>query len=177
MGALKRGIQEFLAGQLVSEENQRLLWATTFALMLLTTACATDVTQQEAWRDPELGSLVISTPSWEGQYYEAEVPDTLDLTERAELGISAITSLLNPDYDYTQFTFVDYRTDPPAAIMGHGGLTNLNPKWMESLPLLRIMTGSTHNWEIDPHLVESLVHITGKDGLAYQASRAPRSFL
>ena len=171
-----RGIQGFLAGQLMSEKSQHLFWATTFALMLLSTACATDATRQEDWRDPELKSLVISAPSWEGQYYEAEVPDTLDLTERAELSISAITSLLNPSYDYTQFTFVEYRTDPPAAIMGHGGLTNLNPKWMESLPLLRIMTGSTQNRDIDPRLVESLVHITGEDGLAYQPPEHPGAF-
>ena len=128
------------------------------------------------WRDPKLKNLTIPSPEIEGESYEATVPDTLDLNDPAVLSIHGMTSMLNPEFGYTQYTSVDFRAIPPFMWMGDGGLTNLNPKWMEALPLLRIMSGSTLNQEMDGHLAESLVHITGRDGLSYQPPEYPGAF-
>ena len=42
----------------------------------------------------------IAVPRFEGERYEAEVPDTPDLAERAQLSIHAITRMLDPKRDY-----------------------------------------------------------------------------
>jgi hypothetical protein len=38
-----------------------------------------------------------------GRYYEATVPDTLDLAERAKLAIHALTEALNPESGYSPY--------------------------------------------------------------------------
>ena len=38
-----------------------------------------------------------------GKYYEAEVPDTLDLAERGELTPNSVIGSIEPDRDYLQF--------------------------------------------------------------------------
>ena len=103
------------------------------------------------WRDPRLKALHLTVPAFRGRYYPAEIPDTLDLTDRARLSVNAMTRLLNPQYDYTQFQVAELRSSPPVLILAAGGLTVLNPKWAEALPLMRMMTGSTENADIDHH--------------------------
>jgi hypothetical protein len=110
--------------------------------------------------------IAIPVAPYPGERYEALVPDTLDLVDHANLAINVLTSCLAPEYDYEQYDFLDFRVNPPLLKLG-GGLINLNPKWAEALPRLRVMTGSKHNLDIDGKLIGSLVHITGKDGLCY----------
>ena len=42
----------------------------------------------------------VTLPGYEGQRYEARVPDTLDLQERAALAIHGLTSTTDPESDY-----------------------------------------------------------------------------
>ncbi len=153
-----------------------LLFALTFHSKAEPTESAAESAPMEEWRDPVFKSARIAAPMLKGEYYEAEAPDTLDLIERAEYSINALTRLLEPKYDYTQNSFVEFRADPPTLIMGHGGLTNLNPKWMESIGLMRLMSGSTTNIERDGRIVESLIHNTAPDGLTYQPVDHPGAF-
>jgi hypothetical protein len=112
------------------------------------------------WRDPRLRDIVVTSPDYKGEYYDALVPDTLELTELAALSINAMTRLVNPEYDYAQYIFAELRADPPVLIMGGGAFTNLNTRYMESLPLVRMMTGSTFNRDVSAHIVEGLWHRT-----------------
>jgi len=154
--------------------------ALVLGLALIASACFTGqghaADTEPEWRDPEFKNARIKSPPLKGKYYEAEIPDTLELTRHAEFSINALTRLLEPKYDYTQFSFCEFRSDPPTLAMGHGGLTNLNPKWMEALPLMRIMSGSKFNLERDGKLVGSLVHNTAPDGVTYQPIDHPGAF-
>src|SRR5262249_16791153 len=44
-------------------------------------------------------------PARIGSYYDAEVPDTLDLAERARLGLNHFTSIIIEDLDYPEMYY------------------------------------------------------------------------
>jgi hypothetical protein len=135
---------------------------TAIILFTLMTGCSL----AEDHLDTTLPSEVPVVP-YEGERYEAMVPDTLDLVDHARMALNVLTSNLNPEYDYEMYTYSRFAHNPPVMEMGHGGLLNLAAKWLEAIPGLRVMSGSTINAEIDAKFMASLVHITGKDGLCY----------
>ena len=69
----------------------------------------------------------------EGERYEAEVPATLDLAERAKAAVEVMTA----DRQYSW-----------------GKLTIKGSKWSEAMPLLRLMTGSELNLSKDRESLE-----------------------
>jgi len=149
-------------------------------IYLLAAATATAETAHAAasekeWRHPDLKDIQITVPPLVGEVYEAEVPDTLELGNRAALALNGITRMLNPEYSYAQYTYADLRHNPPYMAM-EAGITNLNPKWIEALPLLRIMSGSVQNSDIDHLMIEGVFENTGIDGLTYQPPDHPGAF-
>ena len=52
-------------------------------------------------------------PSYEGERYEALVPDTLDLQERARLAIHAMIEATDPLADHEPYFLVFFRNNPP----------------------------------------------------------------
>jgi hypothetical protein len=119
------------------------------------------------WIDWSLPRSVSVVP-FEGERYEVEVPDTIDLVDHANYAINMATRLWVPEWGYEQLFDIRMDTNPPLMEVGHGGLTNCGPKVIEALPMLRVMTGSTYNIEVDDDAMMSIVRITGKDGLCYQ---------
>jgi hypothetical protein len=106
-------------------------------------------------------------PSYRGMRYEDTVPDTLDIAERAKLGINVLTSITDPKADYEIYWLVDFSRNPP--VMSHDfndWVTNCEGL-MEALPLLRHATGSSLNDEVDPVWMKSLLQSIGPDGLVY----------
>ena len=110
----------------------------------------------------------VPVKSFDGVYYDAEVPDTPDLAEHAHYAINQATRLWAPEWGYEQLFGVNMSVNPPILEMGHGGLLNCGPKVIEALPMLRTMTGSTYNIEVDGKAMGSILMVTGKDGLCYQ---------
>ena len=53
-------------------------------------------------------------PRYTGQSYEAMVPATLDIAERAWLAVNALTETTDPDYDYEIYWIVDLLAEEPA---------------------------------------------------------------
>jgi hypothetical protein len=125
------------------------------------------VSSSEGYLDDTLPKTIKSAP-YKGIRYKIEIPDTVELVDHAHHAINALTRLLDPEHDYEQYTCLFFDSNPPVGELGHGGLLNLNPKWLEALPMLRVMTGSTFNIDVDDKLMGSLLHVTGKDGLCYQ---------
>ncbi len=108
----------------------------------------------------------IKVPGYRGQYYKAVVPATLDLAERARLAVHGLTAMTNPNIDYEQFFTVCHMSQPPAMdhnasdMHGHG-------KFMEVLPLMRLMSGSRQNMHVEKRWMEVLLMMQGEDGLYY----------
>ena len=101
----------------------------------------------QAWaeRSAEVAESNVLDPP-KGESYQAEVPDTLDLAERAVLAIQPLTEY--PDL--------------------MGGDNACAPKMFEALPLLRGMSGSSKNSELEQgNLNKYILSRLGEDGLLY----------
>lgn len=127
-------------------------------------------------RDPDAGagcSLDYITPdapapalpAYSGQYYDALVPATLDLGERAKLCVNALTEPLDPEYDYELYWIADLLGDPPA--MYHTLDDHVQSKFLQALPLNRIASGSRQNLQVERALLHVSLKMQGPDGLLY----------
>ena len=112
----------------------------------------------------------IALPHFEGERYEVEIPDTLDLAERAGLAIQAITRMVDPKRNYALYCHAWFNRRPPViALSDSDGLDGgaCAAKHLEALPLLRLMSGSIYNLEVDREYMQSRLRITGEDGIVY----------
>lgn len=108
----------------------------------------------------------VSVRPAQGRFYEANVPDTLDLAARADLAIHALTHTVNDHQDYEMYFLADMYCDPP--VMWHtGDAVNCQYKMMEALPLLRLVTGNRNRLVVDQRWKEVSLQLIGPDGLAY----------
>ena len=116
----------------------------------------------------------IAYPPFEGDYYEAMIPDTLDLAERCALAVHGLTATADPAADYEcycwmgKFREVDQggvKTGILAMEHSYNDYNGLQPKWIEALPLLRTASGSMENIDVDQRMMEILFYMTDKEGL------------
>ena len=103
--------------------------------------------------------------TYPGRRYEALVPDTLDLQDRAALGINGITGPTDPDADYEIYFIAYFGRNKP--IMEHSLDVDCQAKLQESLPLLRLVSGSDLNCHVDPCWMRVMLQMQGPDGLLY----------
>ncbi len=94
----------------------------------------------------------MSRPKAIGQYYEATVPDTLDLAERMRLSLNAITRCVAgppanpfPPTRYLCNHFIDVGRYPPKVLRN----VDIYGKYLLGARLARIATGSEENREVD----------------------------
>lgn len=81
----------------------------------------------------------------EGTRYFADVPDTLDLVENAKLVINALTRCTNPDDSAINYFYGSATRNPPVMFYADG----LTSKFPEGLSLMRYLTGSSFNTQVD----------------------------
>ena len=108
----------------------------------------------------------VRLPPYKGERYEATVPDTLDLAERARLAVNALTEPTNPLADYELYNTVSFRTNPPSMEM-HCWYPTLLPKFMWALSMMRLMSGSEQNLQVERRWMEVALKMQGPDGLIY----------
>ncbi len=95
--------------------------------------------------------------------YEAEVPDTLDLAERAGLAVNSLTGAADPERNYETFQCLHYDTNPPHFTHNTGG--PCLAKAIHVLPLMRKMSGSTLHSDYDSKMVDALLTDIDENGL------------
>lgn len=117
------------------------------------------------------GKNAIGVCKEPGDHYEAMVPDTLDLSQMARLAINALTRTLDPARDYEMYFVSEFQQNPPRLYHDWCGIF-LAGKYLECLPLMRVMSGSSYNIDIDGKLMESYMHGIGADGLYYAPTEA-----
>ena len=79
--------------------------------------------------------------AYAGAEYDARVPDTLDLADRAEWAINGIGGSIDPELHHQMYFRVEYAHNPPV-MTHHSADTTCDPKFGESFPMMRIMCGS-----------------------------------
>ncbi len=122
-------------------------------------------TERIGYISPEIPE--VSFPPYGGERYEALVPDTLDLAERADFLIHALTSAADPEADYEIFIGSCLNLNPPRMQHKEADL-DLQPKYQEALPQLRAITGSDLNLDVDQKWAETLLRMQGEDGFVYR---------
>ena len=84
-----------------------------------------------------------------GERYQATVPDTLDLAERAAVALNGLGGMIDPSLGHHMFFAVKYCSNPP--YMSHFASSDYvcDPKFAQSLPMMRLMSGSRQHREIE----------------------------
>ena len=105
----------------------------------------------------------------EGKRYLTNVPDTLDLHENALLVINALTRCTNPDDSCETYFYGSAARNPPVMFKADG----LNSKFCEGLSLMRHLTGSTFNTQVDQRWREYFLEMfqKGSIGLTFTDAR------
>jgi hypothetical protein len=101
------------------------------------------------------------------QRYEAEAPHTLDLAARADIALNALTGALDPARSYELYFTAHFHCQPPVMTHEVSGLPTNNPKFAESLPMMRVMCGGESHADIERGMMDALVAAIGPDGLYY----------
>ncbi|MBI4586461.1 MAG: hypothetical protein HY717_20820 [Planctomycetes bacterium] len=109
-------------------------------------------------------SSAINRPKDPGAYYRVSVPDTLDLAERAWLGINHFTSIISEKDDCE----MRWGAGPTGmSPFNPSCLQACQPKAMEAMGMLRLMSGSQQNLELEARMLEMLASHVGEDGIYY----------
>lgn len=104
-----------------------------------------------------------------GTYYDATVPDTLDLVERARLSVHGLTSFLNSSQNYSPYHQAWFNVAQPLMTSrmafhqtDNSGVANWG-KIAQALVLTRQMSGSQENLDIDPQTLRGMVDFVPED--------------
>jgi hypothetical protein len=92
-----------------------------------------------------------------------QTPDTLDLADRGAAAINALTGPLDPAYNYEMYFTATLSSAPPEMQHESTGLAANNPKFLESLPRMRVVSGSEQALEIERGLVRGLGNSAATD--------------
>jgi hypothetical protein len=104
----------------------------------------------------------------EGRYYDVEAPETLDLAERARLGLGYFDAITDEKLHYEMYFGGDFDRNRPATMYPH--LTALGAcqlKALEAIAFERLMCGSTANLDREARMVDMLLSMQGDDGLLW----------
>ncbi len=96
-------------------------------------------------------------PPCHGDRYEDQVPDTLDIAERCELGVNCLTGITDPSADFEIYWTADFFRNPPVMMHDFNDWRQNVEGMMESLALLRLATGSDLNSHVDRVWAETLL--------------------
>ena len=99
----------------------------------------------------------------EGTAEKSTAPDTLDLAERARLAVHGIMGSIDPDL-LTMYGLIFYATPRPHQSHWASAENTCDPKFGESLPLLRTMCGSEEGLDLQERYLAAMLNRV-QDGL------------
>src|SRR3954453_6018556 len=139
-------------------------WAFTPALFAREKATQWKPGDPIGYISPDAGKVKLKPYS--GDKYEAKVPDTLDLAERARIAINALTEVTNSQEDYEIYNTNTFATNPPSMQM-HCWYPTILPKFIWAVSMMRTMSGGEQNEQVDQRWLEVALKMQGPDGLIY----------
>jgi len=102
------------------------------------------------------------------------IPDTLDLVERGRLAINGMLGSLDPDCDFEPCFLTYFDVHPAFMIHWSSMISGVLPKYVEAMPLLRLMSGSDQDRDIEKGMLDSIVTNISEDGLIYDRATPKR---
>ena len=125
------------------------------ALALPVTGIASFATEDTA--TPTVQPERHARPGW--------VPDTLDLVDRANLALNGLAGTL--DWERVPEFYFRVTLSPPEFIHDAISFCACGPKYWESFPMLRVMTGSNRFQDVQDRYAKYLLGSIEEDGLFY----------
>ena len=121
-------------------------------------------------RNPDIQYINPVIPSFQlpeigGSRYQAKVPDTLDLADRAALAVRALTVSTDPDTNAEMYCYIYFGAKPP--MMYHDLNDWCEYKWYAPSVLLRLACGSEQWMDVEWHRMANLLQMQAPDGLMY----------
>ena len=115
-------------------------------------------------------SIGSSTPTFDlppytGTRYTALVPDTYDIHERASAVQNVLTRAVDSDLDHRLYFSSELARNPP--MMWHAFWDICQTKFMQALPLIRLITGDESRIEVERAWLATALQQLGSDGLPY----------
>ena len=117
-------------------------------------------------------SDLFDVPAHTGQFTTAVFPDTLDLAERARLALNGILGTIDPDL-LTTWGLVHYNARRPHLSHWASAETLVDPKLAESITLMRIMSGSDQDLELEQRYRGAMLNRL-QDGLYWDLTNPRR---
>ena len=110
----------------------------------------------------------VELPSYSGQRYEIMMPDTLDLQDMACRGVNGLTGPTDPEADYEIYWRAAFSANREP-IMWHSDVGDIGTlgEFIEALPLLRVISGSSRNDHVEQRWLEVIRQMQGPDGLLH----------
>jgi len=103
-----------------------------------------------------------------------EAPDTLDLAEHGRLAINGLLGSLDPALDYECVFLSLFDVHPAYMLHWSSMVSGVMPKYMEALPLLRLMCGSREGMDLQEGFVGAMLRNMDEDGLVYDRAGPDR---
>lgn len=117
-----------------------------------------------AYINPEAPAATV--PPYRGKRYQALVPDTFDVAERARQVINPLTEATDAAADREIYFMGVFCVKP--ALLCHGvSDANVQPKFQLTVPLMRMISGSEQNLQVEADWLTRLRRCIGPDGLFY----------
>lgn len=101
-----------------------------------------------------------------GSSYEATVPDTLDLGERARLSVNNLTHNVDPDDYYYVFQAFNF-SEKSKGLSYSDRTLDITAKNLRALPWMRTMSGSQQSLDRQLGMMKAMLGTVGADGLLY----------
>ncbi len=96
-----------------------------------------------------------------------QMPASLDLVERARIGINGLTYTLDPEVDFEPYFLTFYAARPAYMVHWSSMVSGVLPKYVGAMALLRCMCGADDQSDGERGLLEAVVRNTSDDGLIY----------
>jgi hypothetical protein len=119
-------------------------------------------------------TVALNEPKIKGVYYESEVPDTLDLAERAGLGLNHFTESIREELNYEMVMGIKGIN---GVAMHVTGLGCCQAKCMEAMAMQRLMCGSRQHLDREARMMEMMVGNIGPEGIWWVPRTSGRSWL
>jgi hypothetical protein len=102
------------------------------------------------------------------------IPDTLDLADRARLGVNGLLGSMDPEADFDPYFLAFLLADPPYMTHYSSQYSGVLPKYVEALPLARLASGSEQGRDVEARMLDAIVKNISFDGLLYDEERPHR---
>ena len=96
-----------------------------------------------------------------------QIPDTLDLADHGRLAINGMLGSINPDLNFESVFLHILDVHPPYMLHWSTMISGVMPKYIEALPMLRLMSGSDQDRDLQQGFMKAMLNNAKDDGLVY----------